>query len=82
MKPKTCGECRYIRRTSPEQVLLRCDFWCATEYPVKGAAGYVGRDFVLAHGHVGEGEPACPFAMPKEVERGANGLSRSASDTS
>lgn len=73
MRPKTCGECSYIHRTSPDQVLLRCDFWCSEVYPVRGAAKFMGRDFVLAHCHVGEGEPACPFARPKEAIRGADG---------
>lgn len=67
-KQRNCSQCDYLKRTSPTQVFLLCEFWAAEHTPVKGAIKEFGHDYALAHCHMQPEAPACPFFKPKAVE--------------
>ena len=58
---RMCGTCGSIRRTSADQVFLRCDFWSAPTASVPGAFVQFGHDYVITHCHVSPEQMACPF---------------------
>lgn len=62
-----CSECKYLTRTSSEQVFLLCKFWSAPQYPVPYAGQAYGIDYARLHCHVQPWAPACPFFKPKVV---------------
>ena len=67
-----CAECKYLTRTSPEQVFLLCKFWSAAHCPVPGAAEQMGgKGFVYTHCHVQPEAPACPYFEKRKVVDGA-----------
>lgn len=63
--PRNCGHCKYLTRTSPEQVFLLCEFWSAESIPVKGAAEHFGYEWVVGHCHMQPEAPACQFFEAK-----------------
>lgn len=71
MTHHNCGQCAYLRRTSPGQVFLLCTFWAAESMPVKGAAGRYGYDYMIAHCHMQPEALACPFFKPREMVKDA-----------
>lgn len=60
---RNCRHCRYLTRTSPEQVFLLCEFWASSSHhhPVRGATKGVDYDYVVAHCHVQPEAPACDY---------------------
>lgn len=71
-----CAECRYLTRTSPEQVFLLCAFW--SDEDINDATSYVPEDFVgtttaysTLHSHMQPEAPACPAFKPRAVAHGA-----------
>lgn len=71
-----CGKCFYMRRTSPEQVFLKCEFWSASPLPVRGVLKVVDRDYIIGHCHRQPEAPACPFFKPREASGGADDVTR------
>lgn len=67
---RQCGECRYLHRTSPEQVFLKCEFWSATPVPKQAQRAY-GQGYVVTHCHMQPWATACPFFEEREVGCGA-----------
>lgn len=66
-----CSECRYLKRTSPEQKFLLCRFWSSRRSPVEGVFELYGKDYVVTHCHIQPEAPACPFFRQREVSHGA-----------
>lgn len=60
-RPRTCGECAYLERTSVEQVFLRCRFWCGEHYSVHDMG------YVETHCHMQPWAPACDWWLRKEI---------------
>lgn len=59
-----CSECDHLRRTSPAQVFLRCEFWAAPER--RDTWTYVPdewedtiQSYIMLHCHVQPEAPAC-----------------------
>lgn len=58
---RNCGSCDYLRRTSPEQVFLLCEFWSAERPPIPDVFRKFGHEYVVTHCHMQPEAPACPF---------------------
>lgn len=58
-----CGQCRFLKRTSPEQVFLLCTYWAS---PNRKYADY---RWMCGHCHMQPWAPACFAFKPilKEV---------------
>ena len=66
-RPRTCGECDYLTRTNPEQVFLKCRFWCGGLHYALRAARMLGSDYAVTHCHMQPWAEACPFWLRKEI---------------
>lgn len=62
-----CGECRHLVRTHPEQVFLKCRFWCGSMHYTLKAAQVLGRDYAVTHCHMQPWAEACPFFERRKV---------------
>ena len=71
MTAHNCAQCEHLRRTSPTQVFLLCEFWSAKHPPVRGAASAYDYDWIVAHCHVQPEAPACAFFQHRTVSDGA-----------
>lgn len=60
-RPRTCGECAYLERTSAEQVFLRCRFWCGNHHSVHD------QHYVETHCHMQPWATACDWWLRKEI---------------
>ncbi len=63
-RPRTCGECAYLERTSPEQVFQRCRFWCGEHRSVHDTG------YVETHCHMQPWAQACDWWLRKEIGEG------------
>jgi hypothetical protein len=66
-RPRTCGECAYLERTSPEQVFLKCRFWCGNLCHALGAEELHGSKYAVAHCHMQPWATACDWWLRKEI---------------
>lgn len=60
-----CADCTYLRRTSPGQVFLLCEFWAGA--PAKGVKEAYDHDFIIGHCHMQPEAPACAFFEHRQV---------------
>lgn len=64
----TCEQCRYLTRTSPEQVFLKCLYWSKHGNGIKDDKSYA-----IAHCHMDPKSPACPVFAPIKERREGDG---------
>ena len=64
---RNCKQCIYLKRTSPSQKFLRCDFWAAkhhTNISRYVPAGWDCAAYSTLHCHVQPDAPACRAFEP------------------
>lgn len=57
-----CGQCAYLKRTSPTQVFLLCTYWAS---PAHGCADY---SWLCTHCHMQPEATACFAIKPRMKE--------------
>lgn len=58
-----CSQCEFLRRTSPTQVFLKCEFWSG---PLPdGILDAYEYDYIITHCHMQPEAPACAFFQQK-----------------
>ena len=67
MAARTCGECEYLVQTHPEQVFMRCRFWCGSMCTTFGAERMMGRNYAVTHCHMQPWATACGWWLRKEI---------------
>lgn len=67
-----CGDCEYLTRTHPEQVFLKCRFWCGNLHYTLKAAQLLGNGYAVTHCHMQPEATACPFFLAKKVKKHAD----------